>query len=64
MTNGESWHMRGRLKTGTRVYDVHDERHIGRLDAIFASGDHRVTFDNGLCADIPARRIRKAKEGD
>lgn len=59
-----SFHMIGRLPTGTRVYDVHDERHVGRLDAIMWNNDHRVTFDNGLRADIPKARVRRAKEGE
>lgn len=57
--HADSWHVRGQLKTGTRVYDVHDERHEGRIDAVLNLNTYRVTFDNGLRADIPKRRIRR-----
>lgn len=63
-SNAESWHMRGRLPVGARVYDEQDRRHVGRLDAVFASGVHRVTFDNGTRADVPEGRVRRAGKGE
>lgn len=62
MRNADSWHMRGRLPTGTRIYDIHDERHVGRVDAVMLDGSYRVTFDNGWRGDIPQHRARKAEE--
>lgn len=52
------------LPSGTRIYDAHDPRHIGRIDARLWNGDYRVTFDNGLRADIPPQRIRRAAPGN
>ena len=60
-----SWHMIKAVPTGSRVYDVHDERHVGRVDAMLEGGHiYRVTFDNGTRADIPKHRVRKAAKGD
>ena len=56
-------HLRHRLPTGTRAFDVHDERHVGRVRAVMWNGDHRVEFDNGTVTDIPERRVRRATEG-
>jgi len=58
--HADSWHVRGQFPTGTRVYDVQDERHQGRVDA-FLDGKYRVTFDNGFRGDIPRARARKAE---
>lgn len=62
-THAESWHTRRQLPTGTRAYDEHDERHVGRVDAVLWNRDHRITFDNGTRADVPQRRVRRAAEG-
>ena len=60
--HAESWHVRGQFKTGARIYDAHDERHIGRVDALLWGGVYRVTFDNGLRGDIPKARAKPAIE--
>ena len=63
MRLSESFHMRGQFPTGTRVYDVADPRHIGRVDAVL-NGCYRVTFDNGLRGDIRKNRAMRASEED
>lgn len=60
--HAESWHVRGDFRIGTRVYDSHDERHVGRVDALIWGNTYRVTFDNGWRGDIPKHRARKAEE--
>ena len=60
MNHADSFHMRGRFPTGTRIYDVADERHIGRVDAILWNGCYRVTFDNGFRGDIKRAKARRA----
>lgn len=59
-TYGSTTIVSARLRTGTLIFDSHDERFVGRLDCILPNGDHRATFENGLRADIPERRVRVA----
>ena len=48
------------LASGTRVFDVHDERHIARIDARMWDGTYRVTFDTGMRGEIAAQDVRLA----
>jgi hypothetical protein len=46
---------------GDRVYDAHDEGHVGRLEAIDNSAVAKIRWSNGWVSNIPLHRVRKEK---
>ena len=48
------------IHCGDHVYDQSDPRHIGRVDAITATGIVKVRFENGWVGEIDLHDCRKA----
>lgn len=56
-----SWHVADQPPLGARVYDVHDPRHVGRLEAVLWSGTYVIRFGRKTLAHVPKARVRVAE---
>lgn len=51
-----------KLRTGDRVYDVADERHIGRVDGIRSGAYVTVRWlETGWISELPIEQVQRAE---